>query len=173
MTVQATIRAALSVSQAGGNAFSSGPFWGGSIDEIIALANGTGANQCNLAYIAERTVASATNDDIDLAGVLTDALGATITAAELVALLVINKQKDGTANTTNLTIGGGTNPVVGFLGGTTPTVGPIRPGGMFLLTSPDAAGIGAVAAGTGDILRIANSSGATAKYMIAVLARSA
>ncbi|MFO1126371.1 MAG: hypothetical protein U1E25_14580 [Methylocystis sp.] len=79
--------------------------------------------------MAERTVASATNDDIDLAGVLTDALSVTITAAELIALVIINKQKDGTANTTNLTIGNGSDPMIGFLGGTTPTIGPIRPGG--------------------------------------------
>ena len=173
MTVAASVRAALSVSQSGANAFSGGPNWSAAIDEVLSLTDGTTANKCDLAYVAERTVASATNDDIDLAGVLTDAFGATITAAELVALLIVNKQKDGTANTTNLTIGAGSNPAVGFLGGTTPTIGPIRPGGMLLLACPDAAGICAVVAGTGDILRVANSSGAQAKYVIAILARSA
>ena len=42
-----------------------------------------------------------------------------------------------------------------------------------MLAAGDAAGLGAVTAGTGDILRIANSSGATAKFQIAILARSA
>jgi hypothetical protein len=173
MTVSASVRVALSVSQTGANAFSGGPNWSGAIDEILSFTNGTGANQCDLAYVAERTVASATNDDIDLAGVLTDALGATIIAAELVALLIINKQKDGTANTTDLTIGLGTNPVLGFLGGTLPTIGPLKPGAMILLASPGAAGLGVVGAGASDVLRIANSSGAQAKYLIAALARSA
>jgi hypothetical protein len=173
MTVTASVRAALSVSQAGANAFSGGPNWSAAIDEVLSFANGTGANQCDLAYVAERTVASATNDDIDLAGVLTDALGATITAAELVAILIINKQKSGAANTTDLTIGLGTNPILGFLGGTLPTIGPLKPGAVFLLASPGAAGLGAVSGGSADVLRVANSSGAQAKYQIAVLARSA
>jgi hypothetical protein len=172
MSVSAKLDVSLSLAETGSNAFSAGPYWTGVLALSQAFANGVGASQADLVYVAERTVASATNDDIDLAGVLADPLGNTVTAAELVALLIINKQKDGTANSTNLTIGAGSNPVVGFLGGTTPTIGPIRPGGVLLLASPDAAGIGAVTAGTGDILRIANSSGAQAKYLIGVLART-
>jgi len=173
MTLTAQLNASFSATQEGANAFSGGPSWGAAISFAQAIANGTGAAQADLVYFAERSVSSASNDDIDLNGSLTDALGASIAAVELVAIMIINKQKDGTANTTNLTIGGGSNPVVGFLGGTTPTIGPIRPGGILFLACPDAAGIGAVAAGTADILRIANSSGATAKYLIAVLARTA
>jgi hypothetical protein len=92
-----------------------------------------------------------------------------------VALFVINGPRDSAAapNTTNLTIGGGTNPVVGFMGGTTPTIGPIRPKSFVFLGSSDAAGFGAVTASTGDILRIANSSGAAATYQIAIVARNA
>lgn len=141
--------------------------------KVIDLTDGTTANKADLLFADQRTVASASNDDLDLAGVLADAFGTTITAAELVAILLINEPRSGTANTTDLTIGGGSNPVSGFLGGTTPTIGPIKPGGVFLLGAGDAAGIGSVAAGTGDILRIANSSGASATYQIAILARSA
>ena len=61
---------------------------------------------------------------------------------------------------------------IGFLAATD-TIGPIKPGGIFMLIAGDLAGIGTVTAGTGDILRIANSSGGTAKYQIAILARSA
>ena len=152
-----------------------GPDFTPVVEAILQLTNGTAANQADVLWADERTVASATNDDLDLAGVLSSAFGTTIAAAELVAILVINKPKAATAaaNTTNLTIGVGTNPVVGYLGGTTPTVGPLRPGGVFLLASPDVAGIAAVTAATGDILRVANSSGAAATYQIAVLARSA
>ena len=173
MTISASIRAAFSVSQSGAAAFGASPSWSAAIDEVLSFANGTAANQADIAYVAERTVTSGANDDIDLAGVLTDALGATITAAELVALMIINKAKDGTANTTNLTIGGGSAPVTGFLGGTTPTIGPIPPGGVVMLASPGATGLGAVTATSADILRVANSAGATAKYVVAILARSA
>lgn len=173
MTISAQVKASLNFSQVGTNAFG-GPSFSALIDFQQLLANGTGAAQANLAYAAERTVATATNDDIDLAGVLVDALGATITAAELVALMIWNKQKDGTANTTSLTIGAAaSNQFYGFLGSDADKIGPISPGGVLLLCNPDASGLGTVTAGTGDILRIANSAGATNKYMIGILARNA
>lgn len=152
-----------------------GPNFMPEFEAIIQLVNGTAANQADILFVDERTVAASSNDDLDLAGVLTNAFGQVITAAEIVAIAVINKPKVATAaaNTTNLTIGAGTNPIVGYLGGTTPTIGPLRPGGVVLIASPDAAGIAAVTAATGDILRIANSSGAAATYQIAILARSA
>jgi hypothetical protein len=143
------------------------------MQSVINLATGTAAGQANLVWLDERTVASATNDDLDLNGVLSTAFGATIAAVELVALFVINAPKSGTANTTNLSIGGGSNPVVGFLSGTTPVIGPIRPGSFVFLGSSDAAGYGAITASTGDILRIANSSGAAATYQIGIIARNA
>lgn len=146
-------------------------------DRLIRLAqsltDGTGANQADLMYVSERTVADGANDDIDLAGSLSDAFGATITAAEIVAIMVVNKQQDGTANTTDLTIGGASNAFEGFLGGTSPTVGPIKPGGVFFIGAGDAAGIGAVSGGSTDELRIANSAGAANTYQIGILARSA
>ncbi len=160
-------------SQTGASDFG-GPNFAPDFDAIIQLTNGTGANQADILFVDERTVAAASNDDLDLAGALQNAFGATIAAAEIVAIAIINKPKAASAapNTTNLTLGGGTNPVVGYLGGTTPTIGPIRPGGIFLLTSPDAAGVAAVTAATADILRIANSAGAAATYQILILARS-
>lgn len=172
MSLTAKIKASLSVSQQGNNAFG-GPHWSAEMDFLQSFADGVTAGKANLAYMAERTVASGANDDIDLAGVLSDALGVVITAAELVALVIINKAKDGTPNTTALTIGGGTNPVSGYLGGTTPTIANIGEGGMILLVDPTAAGLSPIVAGTGDILRVANSAGASNKYQILVLARNA
>ncbi len=169
MPVAASIRAALSFSQSGAESFAGGPNWAGAMEKVVSLLNGTGANQFDLGYMKERTIASASNDDIDIAGVLTDPLGATITAAKLVALLIINEAKDGVQNTTNLTIGGGLNTVPGFAN----ALAPIGPGGILLLASPGASGLATVTAGTGDIIRVANSSGAQAKYLIAALARSA
>ena len=42
-----------------------------------------------------------------------------------------------------------------------------------MILAPDATGIGAVVAGTGDILTIVNSAGASNTYQILVLGRSA
>ncbi len=169
MAVAASIRAAVSISQTGAAAFGESPSWSGAFDEVMSLVDGVGANQCDFAYLEERTVNSAANDDIDLRGVLSTAFGATINAVELVAIAVINKKRDGSANTTNLTIGGGSNPVPGFVN----ALAPLGPGGIFLQASPGASGLATVTAGTGDIIRVANSSGAQAKYVIAILARSA
>lgn len=174
MALTSELSVHLKARQTGSNDFG-GPDFTPVVELILQLANGTAANQADILFVDERTVASATNDDLDLAGVLSNAFGQTITAAEVVAMVIINKSRTvgAAANTTNLTIGVGTNPLVGYLGGTTPTVGPLRPGGVFLMASPDAAGIATVTAGTGDILRVANSSGASATYQIAILARSA
>lgn len=135
----------------------------------LDFLDGVAAYQADLLYAARRSIASAANDDIDLAGVLTNAFGTTITNAELVALLISSDP----ANTTSLTLGGGSNPWLGILQGTTPTIRNLGPGGIFMMVSPDAGGLGAVVAGTGDILRIANASGALANVDVFILGRTA
>jgi hypothetical protein len=160
-------------SQSGGNNAFGSTYWNGEMSVIQGFVDGTVANKFDRLYMSERTVNASTNDDLDLSGVLTDIFGATIAAAELVGILLINAPKAGSpANVSNLTLGGGSNPVVGFLGGATPTVGPIKPGGCFVLMNPDATGLATITAGTGDILRIANGSGGAATYQIALLMRS-
>lgn len=172
MTVTAKIIAALQASQVGINDFGGVSFNPDPVRQELNLIPGTLAGQADLLYLDQRQVLSGANDDIDLAGVLLGALGGTITMAELVAMIIINAPRSGNPNTTNLTIGGGTNPVVGWLGGTTPTLGPIRPGGALLRFEGDAAGICPITAGTGDILRITNGAGATANYQIGLIGRS-
>ena len=93
--------------------------------------------------------------------------------AVIVAILVINGPISGEPNLSDLTIGGASNAFEGFLGGTSPTVGPIKPGGVFLLAAGDAAGIGTVGAGSTDELRISAGAGGDATYQIAIIARSA
>lgn len=136
--------------------------------------DGTAAGMADIIWMDERTVASASNDDIDLAPI-TNAIGQSQTPVEIVGIIVINAPRSGAANTTNLTLGVGTAPVTpAFLGGTTPTIGPIRPGGVFAIwNSENAAGFGAVTATSADIFRVANSSGASATYQIAFVGRSA
>jgi hypothetical protein len=168
----ATIVAQIRATQTGSNDFG-GPAFTPTIEKITALTAGTGANQADILWMDERTVATAANDDLDLNGVLADAFGATVNMVEIVAVFVINEPRSGVANTTNLTVGAATNPVTGFLGGTTPTFGPIRPGNFLLFGGGNIGGAGVVTPSTGDILRIANSSGASATYQIAILARSA
>ncbi len=171
MAVTATLSASWTLVQSAEDAWSGAEFQK-VISKVQSLTDGTTANKADLLYVGNRTVASATNDDIDLAGSLSDFFGATITFAEIVAVLVINQAADGTANTTDLTIGNVTNGFEGFLS-SSGTVGPIGPGGVFFISTPDAGGLGTVTASTADLLRVANSSGASATYQICVLGRSA
>ena len=171
MAITAQIRASINATQTGPTDYPSQ--FTVPVERVMRLVNGTTAGKADILFADERTVASATADVLDLAGALTNAFGATITAAVLVAILIINAPKSGAANTTALTIGGGANTVTGFLGGTTPTVGPLQPGGVFLMAADHANGLGAVVAGTADILRVTNAAGAAATYQIVILARSA
>ena len=175
MTIaSAKLSLSFEAAQTSGNNSYGQQFWNGVMSLVQSFSDGTVANKFDRLYMAERTVASAANDDIDLSGVLTDVFGGTISAAEIVGIILINSPKSGVANTTSLTLGGGSNVATGgFLGGTNPTVGPIKPGGFFAMMNPDATGMGSVTAGTGDILRVANGSGASATYQIALMLRSA
>lgn len=120
------------------------------------FANGTAANQANQMWTDTRTISASSDDDLDLAGVLTNAFGTTLTFTSIKAIVV----KASSANTNDLIIGGSaTNPFETFLGGTNPSV-LVVPGGSFAIVNPEATGY-AVTAGTGDILRFTNAAGGT------------
>lgn len=170
MTVNATFTATFATTQVSADTLASNQA-AGNIEDINTFLMGTGAGQANLVYVKERTVASGANDDIDLNGTgIQTLLGANIAATTLVGLIIVNRPKTGAANTTTLTVGAGTNPVVGFMGGTTPTL-IIRPGGMVMLECGAVGGIATITPATGDILRVANSAGAAATYQIGLLMR--
>lgn len=170
--LEASFKASFAFKQQGTSSFE-GPKFEGSISDFSNFVLGTGLSQANLIYAAERTVASGANDDLDLNGTgLQTPLGANIAATSLVGIIIINRPllETDPANTTNLTVGAGTNPVVGFMGGTTPTI-IIRPNGVLYLECPSVGGIATITPSTGDILRIANAAGAQNKYQIALLMR--
>ncbi|MDD9733107.1 hypothetical protein PVW46_24670 [Mameliella sp. AT18] len=172
MTLKAELRVRLEATQTGESDFGSVSFTP-LMQLAQALADGTGANQADVLWMDERPVADGANDDLDLSGALTDVFGNSVNMAEVVAIFIINAPRSGSANTTDLTVGGATNAFEGFLGGTSPTIGPIKPGGFLAIGAGDAAGIGAVTGGSEDELRIANSAGAAATYQVAIIGRSA
>lgn len=135
----------------------------------ISLASGTGAGQADRVFSDTRTLAASANEDLDLAGVLVDALGATVTFARVKGLYVAA----ATGNSNNVIVGGAaSNGFVSWVGAATHTV-TVRPGGVLLLAASDATGY-AVTAGTGDLLRIANSgAGTSVTYDIVVVGASA
>jgi hypothetical protein len=141
------------------------PVFEPAMEKILTYADGVGGGQFDRAFFDTRQTSG--NDDLDLAGGLTDAFGAAITFAEIVGLIIIAKS----TNPANLLVGGGTNPWVAPWGASGDII-KVPPNGMLALFSHDASGLGAVVAGTGDILRIAAASG-TVDYDIGIIGRSA
>lgn len=174
---RSNVRFHIDMSETGGSpVFGQSQHWSASFDLAVSLLNGVAAGQADIGYIAERSIADGANDDIDLAGVLTTALGQSITVAKIKALLLVNRPRDPAdeANTTDLTLGGAANPWLGMFGGVAASrLGPIKPGGFLLIGAADLAGLGTVTAATADVLRVANTAGATANYVFALLAASA
>lgn len=117
------------------------------------FANGAGANQANVVWSDQRTLAPSASETLDLVGGgLVDAFGVAIAPARLRALLIYASP----ANLNNLTILGNAAsiPVLN----TVATTATLPPGGIFLITKPDAAGI-VVTATTFDLIQIANAAG--------------
>lgn len=129
----------------------------------IALTDGTGNYQVSKAFSSTRTVLTAANDDLDLAGVLTDPFGVTLTFSTIKAIVI----RSDAGNTTNLTVSPvPTNGFLGPFGAATHTV-QVRPGGALVFAAPQTGW--SVTAGTGDIFRVANAAGASALYTVEIL----
>lgn len=138
------------------------------VQVVIALANGTGANQADRVFTDTRTLAASATENLDLAGSLVDAFGATITMARVKAVLI----KAAAANTNDVQLTRpATNGVPLFLAASDGL--PIRPGGAVLWIAPDATAV-PVTAGTGDLLTLTNSAGGTpVTYDVVIVGTSA
>lgn len=129
------------------------------------FTDGTGADQAKVAFADERTLSASSNEELDLAGGLTDLFGNTITFTKIKALLVVADA----GNTNDVLVGGaGSNGFITPFGDATDVI-KVKPGGLLLLVAPNATGY-AVTASTGDKLKIANSSsGSSVTYQIGLL----
>lgn len=132
--------------------------------ESHTLTDGSGADQIDELFHDTRAIAAAANDDLDLAGGLTDAFGNTITFASIKMLQIVNngdteiKIDQSVANDWSTAIA---------------TAITIPAGASIQLVNPTAAGW-AVTAGTADLLRITNNDGSVAaSYQIAIAGVSA
>lgn len=133
----------------------------------VTLANGTGAGQADQLWTDQRTIAASGTDDLDLAGSLTNAFGATVTFARIKSILVTA----AAGNTNNVLVGGAASAqFLSWVGSATDKV-VVRPGGFFALGAGAADAIGyVVTATTADLLRIANSGAGTGvTYDISIL----
>lgn len=138
-----------------------------SISEIQSLIAGTaGVNQTNILFSDTRTLTASATEDLDLAGVLTNAFGSTITAAEIVLIYV--KAADANTNNVNLTRPASNGFIGPFLAASDGIA--VKPGEWQLLMSQSG---WAVTAATGDLLTITNSSSGTGvTYDIIIVGRT-
>lgn len=135
----------------------------------ITLATGTGAGQADLVFHDQRTLSASGTEDLDFAGSLSDAFGATLTFARIKLIAVsaaagntnnVVVTQDATAGVPNIFTGAGEGVSV-------------RPGGLFLWVAPDATAA-AVTATTADLLTFTNSSsGTSVTYDLVVIGASA
>ena len=108
---------------------------------------------------------------------LKDVFGNNLNFAKLCMVLILNEDSpndDGTpsaVNTTNLTVGAGTNQIPNILGSAGATK-VLRPGDVFLTANFGASGIATITPGTADELQIVNGVGATCNYQIILAGRS-
>ena len=124
--------------------------------KFINLVDGTGADQANAIYIDDFSIAASGALNYDLAGALTDRLGNLLVFTAIKAIYLVADA----ANVNNIILGNGATPFIGPFGAATHTV-TVGPGGVVLLAERTAAGW-PVVAGTGDILKLANSGAGTA-----------
>ncbi len=129
------------------------------------FTDGTGADQAKKVFADTRTLSASASENLDLAGGLNDAFGNALTFTKVKALIVIA----AAANANDVLVGGAaSNGFITPFGDATDVI-KVKPGGALMMIAPDATGL-AVTAGTGDILKVANSAGGTSvTYTIIVV----
>lgn len=134
---------------------------------LKSLTNGTGSGQSDLIFHDQRTINASATDSLDLAGSLTNAVGATLTFAKLKLLYV----RAASTNTNNVNVTRpASNGVPLFLAAGDGV--PVLPDGALLWVAPGA-GV-TVTAGTGDLIDLVNSgAGTSVVYEIVLIGTSA
>lgn len=126
-----------------------------SLSYSLSLTSGTATGQVDLLYAGTRTLAASTTEDLDLAGGLTDVFGTTLTFVKVKHIYVAA----ASGNTNNVVMGGAAaNQFVGFFGAAAHTLA-ILPGQCVRFSHPTTGWT--VTAGTGDLLKFANSGAGT------------
>ncbi|QNJ57615.1 hypothetical protein SEA_KEANU_9 [Streptomyces phage Keanu] len=140
-----------------------------SFNRAVQLVNGTGAGKADRMFADTRTLAASATEDLDLSGALLDALGGSAAFVRIKGLIVA-ASKD---NTNNVVFGAASSNAWATLLNSTGTV-TLRPGAAACFLAGVADVGWAVTAGTGDLLKVANSAGGTpVNYDIVVIGASA
>ena len=162
-TLEATLKLSISASMRGALDLSGSL---ASLREVYlqAFADGAGANAAEEIFADERTVAASGNEDIDLAGSLTNILGEAVVFTAIKAIII--KADPGNTNAVQVTRPASNGVPLFMAAGDGIS---LAPGEVFSWFSGSAAGK-VVTADSGDLLNIANSSSGTGvTYKIIVI----
>ena len=141
----------------------------GGLKANYAFDQGTGSTVGNadLLWSDRRSINASSNEDLDFAGSLTGAFGATLTFARIKAVMV----KAASTNTNNVVITRPASNGVPLFAAASDAIS-VLPGGLFLWVAPGA-GV-TVTASTGDLINVSNSgAGSAVSYEIVVIGASA
>ena len=127
------------------------------ISDLTSFQDGEAANQAEVLFTDQRTLSASANEELDLSGTsLQDAFGNDVAFTSIKAMIITA----ASGNTNNVLVGGAAvNAWSTWASDPTDEV-VVKPGGTLVLIDPSAGGY-AVTAGTGDLLRIENSSSGT------------
>lgn len=136
-----------------------------------SLITGTAVGQADKVFHDQRTLTASSTEDLDLAGVLTDAFGATLTFVKIKALII----SAAAANTNNVLVGGVAAGLSSIITPQSTGIVVVRPGATFAVLAGQADATGyAVTATTADLLHVANSAaGTSVVYDVIIIGTSA
>lgn len=139
-----------------------------SLSAVQDYTNGTATGQVDRVFTDTRTLTASATENLDLAGALVDAFGATLTFVTIKAVII----KAALANANDVLVSrGATNGVALFTAVSAGLAG-LKPGGAFAWFA-GGAGL-AVTPATGDLIVITNSAGGTSvNYDVIILGTSA
>lgn len=152
--VRGDIAFSMALTQVGANDIGA-PKMGVDVAKLLSLSEGTAAtNQANILFSDRRTLAASATEDLDLAGVLSDAFGTLIAAAEVVVVFITA----AAANVNNVNM---TRPAANGFAGPFLAAGDgvsVKPGEWASFVSQSG---WPVTAATGDLLTLTNSGAGT------------
>jgi hypothetical protein len=153
--LQVTLSASVKGNYTGGNALVNAVAAGLNLSRVETYVTGSGVDGADTLYTQEINIAASSSETLDLA-TLTDPIGDSIDFARIKAIIILAD----VANTNDIVLGGGaSNPFLGPLGGTTPTIA-TEPGGLTLLMNRTATAW-AVNGSTAHTIKLTNSSSGT------------
>lgn len=140
------------------------------IDLAVNLTNGTAVGACDKVFFSDRTLTIGASENYDLAGTLTDALGATCTFAKVKLIVVKNTT---TTDGIDLSVGpvtAGNGFGIGTFWNAAADKSICPADGLIVIYDKNGA---AVSAGTADLLTVIERGVGTATYKIMIIGTSA